>query len=68
MQEIFDNIRTEVKEIADTAWNLAMMQKNPIQAANFLNNVTEYYKHIYTNEEIEFLQFYFHMKLEMMKE
>ena len=68
MTEIFANIGDEVKDIAETAWNIALAQKNPLDAANFLNNVTNYYKNIYTDEEIEFLQFYFNMKLEMMKE
>ena len=68
MTEIFANIGDEVKDIAETAWNIALAQKNPLDAANFLNNVTNYYKNIYTDEEIEFLQFYLNMKLEMMKE
>ena len=68
MQEIFSNISNEVKEIAQVAWNLAMMQKNPAAAADFLNNVTNYYRNTCTDEEIEFLQFYFNMKMEMMKE
>ena len=68
MQEIFKNIRTEVKETAEAAWNLAMAQNNPIRAAEFLNTVTEYYRNVYTDEEIEFLQFYFHMKVEMINE
>ena len=67
MTEIFQNIRDEVKEVADLAWRLATAQKNPIDAANFLNNTTNYYRNIYTEEEIEFLQFYFNMKMEMMK-
>ena len=67
MTEIFQNIRDEVKEVADLAWRLAIAQKNPIDAANFLNNTTNYYRNIYTEEEIEFLQFYFNMKMEMMK-
>ena len=68
MQEIFKDIRSEVKDIAETAWQLAMVQKDAVQAAHFLDTVTEYYKNLYTEEEIEFLQFYFNMKMEMMKE
>ena len=68
MQEIFSNISNEVKETAQVAWNLAMMQRDPAKAADFLNNVTNYYRNLYTDEEIEFLQFYFQMKMEMMKE
>lgn len=68
MIEIYKNVRPEVKETAETAWNLAMVQSDPAKAAQFLNFVTEYYRYVYTDEEIEFLQFYFNMKLEMMKE
>ena len=68
MQEIFKNISDETREIADIAWRLAISQKNPVQAADFLNNVTNYYSERFTEEEIEFLQFYFNMKMEMMKE
>jgi len=68
MQEIFENISNNVKEIADVAWRLASAQKNPLEAAKFLDNVTNYYDKIMTEEEIEFLRFYFNMKMEMMKE
>lgn len=68
MQEIFKNVRSEVKDIAETAWQLAIAQKDVLKAAHFLNTVTEYYKNLYTEEEVEFLQFYFNMKMEMMKE
>lgn len=67
MQELFENVHDEVKSVAKTAWNLALVQPDALQAANFLNAITNYYKHIYTEEEIEFLQFYFNMQLEMMK-
>ena len=68
MIELYDNIKEEVKEVAQVAWNLALMQKDPSKAAQFLHTVTEYYKQLYTQEEIEFLQFYFNMKMELMKE
>ncbi len=68
MTELYKNVRDEVKSVADFAWKVALAQDNPVDAANFLNNVTNYYKHFYTEEEIEFLQFYFNMKMEMMKE
>ena len=67
MQELFENVRDEVKSVAKTAWNLALSQPTPIKAAEFLNTVTNYYQLLYTEEEIEFLQFYFNMQLEMMK-
>lgn len=68
MQEIFENISDETKELADVAWRLAMSQRNPIDAAKFLDSVTNYYDKIMTEEEIEFLRFYFHMKMEALKE
>ena len=68
MIEIYANVSDQVKEVADIAWRLTMAQKNPLDAANFLNNVTNYYANILTEEEQEFLQFYFQMKMEMIKE
>lgn len=67
MTEIFENVSQEIKDIARIAWNLAITQTDPSKAAEFLNTVTNYYKNLYTEEEIEFLQFYFKMQMEMMK-
>lgn len=64
MQEIFDNISNETKEIADIAWRLAKAQKTPAGAADFLNNVTNYYEHLLSEEDMNFLRFYFQMKME----
>ena len=68
MIELFKNVSDRTKEIAENVWNITMLQSNPIKAADFLNNVTNYYSSILTDEEVEFLQFYFNMKMEMMKE
>lgn len=68
MTEIFDNISDETKEIAQLAWTIAMAQNNPATAASFLNSVTEYYRNILTEVEVEFLQFYFNMRMEMIKQ
>lgn len=68
MTEIFTNVRDEVKKTAAFAWKVALAQNNAIKMVNFLHNFTEYYKHFYTEEEIEFLQFYFNAQMEMMKE
>jgi hypothetical protein len=68
MTEIFDNISDETKEIARLAWAVAIAQNNPATAANFLNSVTEYYRNILTEVEVEFLQFYFNMRMEMIKQ
>lgn len=67
MEELYPNIRAEVKEVAQVAWNLALMQRETSKVAKFLHTVTEYYKQLFSQEEIEFLQFYFNMKLEMEK-
>ena len=69
MIELYPNIRDEVKEVAELAWSVALAQKNPMDAAQFLNTVVLFYEKQYTEEEVDFLQFYFDMKLmEMMKE
>ena len=44
-----------------------MAQPNPIESAKFLDNVTNYYSHLYTEEEVEFLRFYFNMKMEELQ-
>ena len=68
MTEIFQNVSEEAKEYARIAWRLGMLQNNAIAAAKFLNEATEYAKYTLTEEEVEFLQFYFQMQMEMMKE
>ena len=68
MNEIFKDVRQEVKNVAELAWKVALAQSDPAAAAEFLDNVTNYFKHSYTEEEIEFLRFYFSMQMEMMKE
>ena len=66
MTEVFSDISEMVKDIAKTAWSIAMVQKNPVDAAEFLNNVTNYYSNILTEEEVDFLRFYFQLQMEMM--
>ena len=68
MQEIFQNVSDKTKEIAEISWRLAVSQRNPIEAAEFLNTVTNYYDKILNEEDIEFMRFYFNMKMEAMKE
>lgn len=68
MTELFPNISDELKGIAETGWNIAINLNNPVKAAEFLDNLTNYYRAMMRSEEdIEFLQFYFNMKMEMMK-
>ena len=68
MLELFEHIRQEVKDTAEGAWNLTISQHTPAEAAKLLNTIVQYYSLIWTKEEVEFLQFYFQMKMEMMKQ
>lgn len=67
MTELFADIDKNVKEMAEGAWVLVRSNKDPLEAARLLNTVIEYAQQTLTEEEVEFLQFYFNMKLEMMK-
>ena len=67
MTELYTNVRDEVKTAAECAWKVAIAMKNPVDSATFLDNVTNFFKSQYTEEEIEFLQFYFNMQMELMK-
>lgn len=65
MTEIFENIPEFVKENAKSAFELAMHFHNPIQIANFLN---EYTNSCQDEEEKEFVEFYFKMRMaELLK-
>ena len=68
MLEVFEHIRQEVKDTAEGAWNLTLAQHTPAEAANLLNTIVEYYSLIWTKEEVDFLRFYFQMRMEMMKQ
>lgn len=67
MVEIYDNISQEVKNTAETAWTLAVKQRSSVSIVDFLSKVTDYYRDKYTEEEIEFMQFYFYTRMEMMR-
>jgi len=67
MIEIFTNISDEIKNTADIIWRITLAQKNPVSAVSFLNNIIKYYNNKLTEEEINFLQFYIQMQMEMMK-
>lgn len=66
MTEIFADISDDVRGKADIIWKIAIAQENPVVAAKFLNQITEYYRRRWTEEEIDFLQFYFQTQMEMM--
>lgn len=68
MTELYGNISNTIRELASNAWTIAVSKKDPMEAAEFLNNVTNYYSNILSQEEVEFLQFYFRLQMEMRKE
>ena len=67
MTEIFADISDDVKKKAEIMWKLALSQPNPVNAAELLNILTEYYRKRWTEEEVDFLQFYFQTQMEMNK-
>lgn len=67
MTEIFADISDNVRKKADIIWRIAINQPSPAQAAKFLNDITEYYRTKWTEEEVDFLQFYFQTQMEMVK-
>lgn len=66
MVEIFANVSDEVKRKAEIIWKITVSQSDPYVAAKFLNQVTEYYRQRWTEEEVDFLQFYIQMQMEMV--
>ena len=68
MTEVFTDISPEIKQIAETSWKIAIGQNNPMDGAKFLDNIVRYYKALnYSEKDIDFLQFYFKMQMEMIK-
>ena len=61
MTELFKNITLEFRKQAETVFNIAMSQKNLINAAKVLDN---FIKTITEEEKIEFLNFYFNLYME----
>lgn len=67
MTELFTDISDEVKELAEFSWQMAIAKNSIIETAELLDTVTNYYRIFGTPQEVEFLRFYFSMKMEMMK-
>jgi hypothetical protein len=67
MTEIFTDISEDIKNYADFTWTLAMSKNSLDEAVEILNNFTNFYRTFGTPKEVEFLQFYFNMRMEMMK-
>lgn len=68
MTELFTNISDEVKQVAEFTWQMAMAKNSLMETAELLDTVTNYYRIFGTPDEVEFLRFYFNMKMEMMKQ
>lgn len=67
MTEIFANISEDTREIAELFWNLSISKPTLQEKVSVLDNITRIYSIFGTQEEVEFLQFYFRMRMEMMK-
>lgn len=67
MTEIFENISDELRKTAELFWNLALSKETLADTVDTLNYITNIYRDHGTPEEVEFLQFYFRMKMEMIK-
>lgn len=61
--DISDQIRKEIAEVWDMARSMS-----PLDASNFLNTYTTIFEAGHTPEETDFVQFYFNLQMEAMKE
>lgn len=64
MTELYPNIKQELRDEAQLAWDLALHMRDPVKMTNFLNAYTEYHNNY---EEQEFLRFFFNLKMEEAK-
>ena len=68
MIEIFVDIPSNVRKFAEVSWNIATAHgKKPKDAATFLQNCLDIAKQNYTEEEVNFVDFYFRTQMEMVK-
>lgn len=65
MKEIFNNISQKTKEQVRFWVNVALTKENPMDAAKVISNFSKTLK---TEEEQNFLDFYFNMRLLQLKE
>lgn len=63
MEELFPNIPEQSKKNAEFIVEMALRQKNITSAVKVLN---EYTNSCISDEEKEFVEFYFNMKMEQM--
>ena len=64
MIELFSNVSNAVKENAEFIFEMAMRQKNLYESAKILQNFVSL---IEDEEEREFVDFYFNMRMEKLK-
>lgn len=64
MKEIFNEISQKVKEQTRFWVNVALTKENPIEAAKVISNFSKTLK---SEEERDFLDFYFNMRLLQLK-
>lgn len=63
MQELFPNIPEVVRKNAEFIFDMALRQKNLLSTIKVLN---EYTNTCASDEEKEFVEFYFNMRMEQM--
>ena len=67
MVEIFTKVNDSTKQMAEFFWDLSMAKKTLSEKIKVLDNITRIYRIFGTPEEVEYLQFYFRTRMEMMK-
>lgn len=63
MIELFNNVSNEVKELISYCVDLAFLQPTPLECASVVNDFRKTCK---TEEEKDFLDFYFNLRLELL--
>lgn len=63
MTEIFTNISSQLKDQAAFIFEMAMRQKNIVQAINVLDDFTRLHE---DEAEREFIEFYFNSRMEQL--
>lgn len=64
MIELFTNISEQKRKQAELLFNLAIQQKNIIKISELLHEFTQ---NILDDEERDFFNFYFNMRMEQLK-
>ena len=67
MVEIYSDIKEEVRLFAQNAWRVSLTMNSPKESAEFLTNCLVLAEQEYTEEEINFIKFYFQTQMEMVK-